>query len=215
MAFKDLFIVSEENGTAMNPKVPADNSNKAVNAAPAVVETVVAVSESSIMADEDIINKIWDKIIASNRPGPDYLELKNNVDALEDLPISGEQKIISAFKVLRKNYPSLQKEDITKAIDFYVTVVNEEKASGLSELESLKASNVTKVEDEIRGLQEKAEAMKREYDAIQKSIGDLTAKLAVAKNDIERKNGTFARSIDAVLSVLSADKENIMKINFN
>ena len=90
--------------------------------------------QSKITADDAIVSKLWDKIIAANRPGPDYLELKNNVEALEDLPISSEQKLISAFKVLKKGYPNFQKDDITKAIDFYIKVVDSEKIAGLQQL---------------------------------------------------------------------------------
>ena len=117
MALKDLFIKPDgvEQPTAEVKAAPsvsgAPKSFTAVSATKEENVTAVkqpsmdvkpTVMQSSITADEVIVNKVWDKIIAANRPGPDYLELKNNVEALEDLPISNEQKLISAFKVLRK-----------------------------------------------------------------------------------------------------------------
>lgn len=170
--------------------------------------------QNSITADEMIINKIWDKIIAANRPGPDYLELKNNVEALEDLPISSDQKLISAFKVLKKGYPNFQKDDITRAIDFYIKVVEDEKATGLSELEKMKASSVDGVENEIKSMQYKAEELKRQYDELQTQIGEKTLELTKAKNDIDVKYNSFVGSVDAVLNVLNSDKNNVMAINF-
>ena len=172
------------------------------------------ISTQTITADEAIINKVWDKIIAANRPGPDYLELKNNVEALDDLPISNEQKLRSAFKVLKKGYPNFKKEDITNAIDFYIKVVDDEKAAGLQQLEALKASNVDEVENEICSMQFRAEVLKRQYDELQTLIDSKTFELTRAKNYIEAKYNSFISSIEAVLNVLNNDKNNIIAINF-
>lgn len=177
------------------------------------VPSTVATS-GSISVDEKIVNMIWDKIIAANRPGPDYLELKNNVDALDDLPISNEQKLISAFKVLKKSYPNFQKDDIIKAIDFYLNVVNDEKNEGLKQLEEMRINNVDGAETEIKAMQAKAEELKRQYDELQSNIGTKTLELTQAKNKIEINHRKFIGSVDAVVNVLTRDKDNILTINF-
>lgn len=227
MAFIDLFVKSEE-GQAQ-PQQQEVKSSPTVSGAPKFSTTglsrqesdnsvpqssVMQSSSKSISADENIVNMIWDKIIEANRPGPDYLELKNNVEALEDLPISNEQKLMSAFKVLKKGYPNFQKDDITKAIDFYINIVNSEKEAGLKQLENLRVCNVDGVETEIKNMQAKAEELKKQYDELQSNIGSKTLELAQAKNDIDMKYNTFMGSVDAVMGVLNSDKENIMSINF-
>lgn len=227
MAFIDLFVKSDESqAQSQQQEVKNDNvvgkpnftsgisrqesDNSVAQPQPSVMQS----SSKSISADENIVSMIWDKIIEANRPGPDYLELKNNVEALEDLPISNEQKLMSAFKVLKKGYPNFQKDDITKAIDFYINVVNDEKDAGLKQLETLRANNVDGAELEIKTMQAKAEELKRQYDELQANIGAKTLELAQAKNDIEMKYNSFMGSVDAVMSVLNSDKENIMSINF-
>ena len=177
------------------------------------VPSTVATS-GSISVDEKIVNMIWDKIIAANRPGPDYLELKNNVDALDDLPISNEQKLISAFKVLKKTYPNFQKDDIIKAIDFYLNVVNDEKNEGLKQLEEMRINNVDGAETEIKAIQAKAEELKRQYNELQSNIDTKTLELTQAKNKIEINHRKFIGSVDAVVNVLTRDKDNILTINF-
>ena len=213
MGFKDLFIKSEESNEKKQeiptPQVPVPT--KPVSTPPVIVESQ---GSSSISADDTIVNMIWDKIISANRPGPDYLELKNNVEALEDLPISNEQKLISAFKVLKKGYPSFQKEDITKAIDFYINVVNDEKAAGLQQLEELRSKKIDGVEQEIKAMQIRAEELKKQYDELQANIGAKTIELTQAKNEIEVKSKAFIGSIESVMRVLVNDKENIISINF-
>ena len=77
-----------------------------------------------ISADPGIVEKLWKAIINENRPGPDYLELKNNVEALEDMPMTADQKILGAFKILQKQYPGFKKEDIDTSVKYYIDVVN-------------------------------------------------------------------------------------------
>lgn len=223
--FKGLFIKTEDETNVTEQVSPSTvgsptqkksfaNSESVQTVPTANVDVRSNTTQTSITADAEIVDKIWDKIIAANRPGPDYLELKNNVEALEDLPISNEQKLLSAFKVLKKGYPNFQKEDITKAIDFYIKVVDDEKNGGLQQLEALKASCVDGVEEEIRSMQFKAEELKRQYDELQTQIGEKTLELTRAKNDIEVKHNSFVSSIEAVLNVLNNDKNNVMAINF-
>lgn len=230
MAFIDLFIKSEDENSGQTHTVvstPTESvgspRNLNIGNQTSPIESVSEVrktnveqhtSTQTITADEAIINKVWDKIIAANRPGPDYLELKNNVEALDDLPISNEQKLRSAFKVLKKGYPNFKKEDITNAIDFYIKVVDDEKTAGLQQLEALKASNVDEVENEIASMQFRAEVMKRQYDELQTLIDSKTFELTRAKNDIDAKYNSFISSIEAVLNVLNNDKNNIIAINF-
>lgn len=230
MAFIDLFIKSEDENSGQTHTVvstPTESvgspRNLNIGNQTSPIESVSEVrktnveqhtSTQTITADEAIINKVWDKIIAANRPGPDYLELKNNVEALDDLPISNEQKLRSAFKVLKNGYPNFKKEDITNAIDFYIKVVDDEKADGLRQLEALKASNVDEVENEICSMQFRAEVLKRQYDELQTLIDSKTFELTRAKNDIEAKYNSFISSIEAVLNVLNNDKNNIIAINF-
>lgn len=222
MAIKDLFIKSEESnglGTqtkATNPvayTVPVAPAVSTIVSAPATGTGSAAWGELKI-SDDKIIDTIWNKIIGENRPGPDYLELKNNVDALNDLPISDEQKITSAFKVLQKSYPNFKKDDIIKAIDFYINVVNNEKNSGLSELAGIKANTVDGVEREIKQMELQAEDLKRQYDELQTKIASKSVELTKARADLETKNNVFLGSVNAVMSVLESDKNRIMSINF-
>ena len=230
MAFIDLFIKSEDENSGQTYTVvstPTESvgspRNLNIGNQTSPIESVSEVrktnveqhtSTQTITADEAIINKVWDKIIAANRHGPDYLELKNNVEALDDLPISNEQKLRAAFKVLKNGYPKFKKEDITNAIDFYIKVVDDEKAAGLQQLEALKASNVDEVEDEICSMQFRAEVLKRQYDELQTLIDSKTFELTRDKNYIEAKYNSFISSIEAVLNVLNNDKNNIIAINF-
>ena len=102
----------------------------------------------------------------------------------------------------------------TEINDFYVKVVNDEKEEGLKQLNSLIAVNITGVENEIQSMQSKAEELKRQYDELQSRIGEKTIELTKAKGDIDMKHNAFIGSVDAVMNVLTSDRENILNINF-
>lgn len=216
MGIKELFIKEEGNGTTpvQNTAPVTPETPKPQTATAPSVSGIQSPTASAISADPEIVNTIWTKIIEKNRPGPDYLELKNNVEALEDLPISPEQKILSAFKVLQKNYPNFKKEDITSAIDFYIKVVEEEKAQGLSELETLKQNTVDNVDEEIKRMQDQAADLKKKYDELQEKIATKNIEMNKAKADVEMKYTVFNGSVEAVMGVLELDKQKINTINF-
>lgn len=225
MALKDLFFKPDEDvstqtnvneakpkiATAVveQPKVNTEAPNISIHG-----NIPQNVASSSISADEGIVNKIWNAIIAANRPGPDYLELKNNVDALDSLPVSNEQKIIASFKILKKNYPNFKKEDITNAIDFYIGIVNDEKKKGLDQLAQLKSEKVDKAEADIEEMKKKADGLKNQYDELMASINTKNVELAQSRNEIEMNNNIFNESVNSVLNVLNSDKVSINNINF-
>lgn len=159
--------------------------------------------------DPAIVEKIWDAIIAENRPGPDYLELKNNVEALEDAPMSPEQKLISAFKILQKNYPNFAVADITSAIDHYIGVVNREKELGLTELNNIRATTVDAVQDEITSKETEMADITERYKVLQQEVADLKAQRSAAETDVNTKENTFQASVNAVLDVLNNDRKKV------
>lgn len=220
MGLKELFVKGDEQAPVQQQQQSATPVQQPqpqmppITPSPNVSSIQNNQSGNTISADPDIVNTIWQKIIEKNRPGPDYLELKNNVEALEDLPITPEQKILSAFKVLQKNYPNFKKEDITVAIDFYLKVVEEEKNTGLSELEALRMNTVDNVETEIKEMQGQAAELKRRYDELQEKIATKNIEMNKAKADVEMKYNVFTGSVEAVVGVLESDKQKIMTINF-
>lgn len=210
MGIIDLFIQRDEaQAQSVNTAQPT------VTSAPIVQSqgTALATATPSVTSDAEIVNKLWDVIISKNLPGPDYLELKNNVSALEDLPIPDEQKLVTAFKILKKSYPSFSKEDILKSIDTYTGIVNEEKTSGLAEVEKLRDSKVRSKEELISKMKKTADDLKRQYDDTIKQINELVADVTISKADIDTKQNAFISSIDTVLGVLSADKTKVSSLN--
>lgn len=166
-------------------------------------------SAPTAVADKGIIDRIWNAIIAQNRPGPDYLELKTTLQSLDNLPITLEQKISAAFNVLKGQYPNFDKTAILQAIDFYLGVVETEKQTGLGELDKLEHEKVSSVETEITEMQTRAQQMKAEYDALMEQIGEKNMAMQAAKVEINNNRMMFNASIQSVLDVLNTDRQKI------
>lgn len=226
MGFKDIFIKSDNNQPAQNQQ-----KNQAAqvyqSAQPEVNIPVTPVGGvdiptgalgttplNVISADPGIVEKLWKAIINENRPGPDYLELKNNVEALEDMPMTADQKILGAFKILQKQYPGFKKEDIDTAVKYYIDVVNREKEKGLSELKQIRTDTVDTVANSIAEKQQELSDLRQKMNELQNEIAELNSNMLKAKSEVDEKEEIFKVSVEAVLSVLNSDISKIQTINF-
>lgn len=213
MAIKDLFIKSETSESAPVSATPVASSTSVPQSAPSSVSPAIA--PTSIASNEKMVDKIWDDIINQNLPGPDYLELKNNVSALEGMPLSDEQKLVSAYSILKANYPkaNLSKEIILRAIDTYVNVVNDTKKAGLEQVAKMRAERVEGVEATIVSLKNEAAALKQKYEEILRQIEEYSTKAATESLSINNDETMFLASIDTVLNTLQSDKAKISSLN--
>ena len=199
----------ENPATVQTPQVIQSFGTNQLGMGSGVIPTLEQAATPQPVIDPAIVEKIWDAIIAENRPGPDYLELKNNVEALEDAPMSPEQKLISAFKILQKNYPKFTVADITSAIDHYIGVVNREKELGLTELNNIRATTVDAVQDEITSKETEMADITERYKVLQQEVADLKAQRSAAETDVNTKENTFQASVNAVLDVLNNDRKKV------
>lgn len=229
MALRDLFVKSDDNQNQSNQLVTAPVGQVQVqtqqsmgNIPQPMYQGNVGLPTGSIeqsvapaaQADPAIVEKLWNAIIAENRPGPDYLELKNNVEALDGVPLTADQKIISAFKILNKNYPNFKKDDITTAVQYYIDVVNREKATGLGELTKLREEKVESVATKIAEKQQQLSELRQQLADLNDEIAQMNAQMLAADDEIKQKENVFNASIDAVMAVLNNDSAKIQSIQF-
>ena len=225
MGFKDIFIKSDNDKQSVQQQpvqtAPVQQPvQQPVQTTP--VPTGIGIPNNTFGAatpnvtspDPTIVEELWKSIIKENRPGPDYLELKNNVEALEDMPMTADQKILGAFKILQKQYPNFKKDDITNAVSYYIEVINRERETGLSELKQLRLSTVDTVSDTITEKQQELSDLRQKMADLQNEIAELNANMLKAKADVEEKEAVFIASVEAVLSVLNSDNSKIQTINF-
>lgn len=218
MALKDLFVKSDTDQQNVQQQQPVQTAPVYQPVQPAGVGitngTLGTTAPNVVSADPAIVEELWKAIINENRPGPDYLELKNNVEALEDMPMTADQKILGAFKILKKQYPNFKKDDITSAVGYYINVVNRERETGLAELRQLRTSTVDTVGDTIAEKQQELSDLRQKVTDLQNEIAELNSNMLKAKAEVDEKEAVFTASVEAVLSVLNSDSSKIQTINF-
>lgn len=222
MALKDLFLKPDENVRQAAQQAAVQQAMTQPTPQPLMYQGGAAIptgmveqgAAPAVQPDPEIVGKIWDAIINENRPGPDYLELKNNVEALDGVPLTADQKIVSAFKILNKNYPNFRKEDITSAVEHYIKVVERERTNGLGELESCREREVKSVADTISTKQQELEELRRKAAELNDEIAEMNARMLAADEGIRQKESMFLASVEAVMSVLKSDNAKIQEIQF-
>lgn len=224
--FKDLFFVQESETSNVQVPVTKIKNEVFTPAAPTAapvhqVDSTDNAGRVSVEADETMVAQIWDRIIARNLPGPDYLELRNNASALEGLPLSEEQRLEAAFKVLKRTYPTLTKDIILNSIDTYIGVVSEEKEYGLNQCREAREKTIGEKESRIKLMRDTNEEkrrqwneLKKEIDATDATINKMEHEILTAKQEMEHQERAFLASIDSANSVLMSDKAKITTLNF-
>lgn len=169
---------------------------------------------------EDVMDRIWEVIIARNLPGPDYLELKNNAAALDGMPLSEEQKLEASFKVIKKQYNGFSKKVILDSIDTYIGIVREEQENGRKQCEKLRKDTVGEKEARHAQLVETAENIRKQIEEYQKQLAETTAavngiehEILTAKQEIDAKEQAFTSSINSVIAAFQTDKVKIASLN--
>lgn len=213
MAFKDYFI-KEESAPPAQPVIAQEVVPKAEN----IMPIQPTVREAPV--DKGIEAKIWDMIVAKNLPGPDYIEFKNTAAGLVEITPDENMQLKGAFNVLKRTYPTFNKEIILNSIDTYIGIVNEEKEKGKRECEELRK---TKVGDKVTSINnmkitaqeilKQIDDLKKQYEEVNADIHKLEIEVTDATNEIDSKERVFDSSVQAVIDTLNADKIKVSNLN--
>lgn len=223
---KDLFFVPDS-PEAQAPKEESKIRKEVFTPSQYEVRPTVAQPEASpqptstAVANDEMVAQIWEQIINRNLPGPDYLELRNNASALEGLPLTEEQRLEAAFKVLKKTYPSLTKDVILKSIDTYIGVVNEEKASGMEQCKAARQATIGEKESRLKVMRDtnqetlrQLNELKKRYEETELNIRNMEHEVLTATQEMDAREKAFLASIDSAIAVLNSDKSKIATLNF-
>ena len=190
--------------------VPLNLNATAMNADPSV-----GVSK----ANEEMVKRLWDTLVAKNFPGPDYLELKSHADALEPFMKSYDQRLLAAFNILKNQYPDFTVKMFTDAIDKYVKIIEEERKEGEAECERKLGLKVKNAEADYSDMEQKISDLQTEIAEKQKTLGEyiekktqLSQALSTARAEKDYQTQAFADSVESVLAFLASDKKTISQL---
>lgn len=229
MAFKDLFVKSDETQKSVQTQqAPSTNQNgvSVVPAAPVINPTQVSTpvvsvpSQQTAEIDENIIKELWNVLIQKNLPGPDFLELKSSAAALESMGLPTEKRYEAAFKMLRASYPDFTKEILLNSIETYKGYVNEELNTGLNECEEKKKATVgakqlllSEKESRLMEIQEQIAKLQAEYTEAQNEVLSIQQQIAENSQKLEHDEAVFRNSVEHVRNTLEQDKQIMSTLN--
>lgn len=177
---------------------------------------------SNSTPDEEMVNKLWQVIIEENLPGPDYVELKNNVAAISEsgLTTDENQMFKAAYKVLKRSYPQLTKEIISNSIEKYKDIIEKEKKNGLEQFEELRKTKVGSKNAEIETLKQRRETLEEEIRKKKEELGNIAVQLDKLEDEVQENTSTITRQIEKfessvkkVLQILNGDKNTVNNLN--
>jgi len=177
---------------------------------------------NSTVADEEMVQKLWQVIIEENLPGPDYVELKNNVAAISESGLTTDelQMFKAAYNVLKRSYPQLSKEIILKSIETYRGIIEKEKKNGMEQFEELRKTRVGSKNAEIEALKSKRTTLEDEIKKKREELGEIAINLDKLEGEVQENTNEinlqiqkFESSIKKVLQVLDSDKNKVNSLN--
>ena len=109
-SIKSAFVTEVEEQQEIQQPLPVQSSVQTTVAVPSV--RITPNIEGQI--DEDLLQKLCQKMEDSNLPGPDYLELKNvaNNDDMKRAIPDESQRLMVAFITMKSSNPEMTKESL-------------------------------------------------------------------------------------------------------
>lgn len=193
-------------------EVPVRKSVVPSTPAPASVSAPRPVLPGQV--DETMAQILEDAIVASNLPGFDYLEFRDALVNMKDLPLPEAQKFQAVFATAQSM--KVDKGKLLEAIDHYLKVVEKSSADfkayidGVTEKEvTSKSGTVDRLDQEmqknaaeIQRLTQVVQELKKQQDAVRMEV-------AQAELEISNKKAAFEATQAAVTQNLTSDRSKI------
>ncbi len=213
--FKSLFVVDDK----------ADASKQAT-AAPEGKEAHITSPSSSTRfrgsvksngdgkVDDKFLEVLFGALDAKNKEGFDYMEFKEFLRSLANVPMEDKTRYQSAFATAQTM--GATKENIINSAKEYISILGEEQVKFQQALEGQKEKNLTAKHEEIlaqeqdiRKKEEEIERLKNEITAHRKQIGALEVEINEASERLGETAANFEATYQALLGQIQQDVSNI------
>ena len=159
------------------------------------------------VADDTFVKRLWQAIAENHKPGQDYFEFKQSLDAMASLPIDEKNKFLSVFMIFKQQ--GCKKETITSSIDVYENVIKKEQATFAEEYEATHT-------EKVKSKQAQIEEAKKKVEDLNKQIVDANTFILTASQEaqqdelkLQMMSANFNQSAEKVLASLESDKNKI------
>jgi hypothetical protein len=215
--FKSLFIIEE--GDAPPASKPAEEKAKSSQKeeTPAAktfqVPLNTAVTGPGKVQDK-FLTVLFDALEASNQQGFDYMEFKDFLRSLANVPMDDATRYKSAFATAQTM--GATRENIINSAKQYLNVLAREQTKFQEALQGQKERNLTGKQEEIKNLEQtiknkeaEIEKLKADLDAHRQTIGNLEKEINSASEKLGQTANDFDATYQALLGQIQEDIRQI------
>lgn len=168
--------------------------------------------------DQKMYDELQEIIKASNMEGPDYYEF-SNVKKTFDSTMAGVPeavKVQTAFVGLKANAPTLTKDYLIKAGDYYLGKLDERASLFQTQMQSAIDSKVTSKLNSAKEKEESISVKRKQIEALQAEIAELesgvqkdTAEAQAEQFKIDSTAKNFQFTLEIVRGEIKTNQANI------
>lgn len=211
---KSLFVIEEGEPAAESKEATAsDKSNKKESSGtPRTVPIVKDGSKGHVQ--NKFLEVLFGALESSNQEGFDYLEFKDFLRSLANVPMDDSTRYKSAFATAQTM--GATKEKILSSARIYMDLLAKEETKFQEALQGQRDKNLTskqheikKLEGTIRDKQAEIEKLKTDIDNHRKQIGNLEQDINAASDKLAQTANDFEATYQALRGQIQEDVKNI------
>ncbi len=213
--FKSLFVI-EEGVPAQESKTSPEKSESAQKEIPAPARPfqVTSVSTGPGKVQDKFLEVLFSALEANNQDGFDYMEFKDFLRSLANVPMDDSTRYKSAFATAQTM--GATKEKIVSSAQHYLAILSKEQAKFQEALSGQKERNLTGKHEEIKQLEQTIknkeadiEKLKADLEAHRQQIGSLELEINAASEKLSQTTADFEATYQALLGQIELDVNNI------
>jgi hypothetical protein len=206
---KDLFIVPEPEGNR-----PAANTEKVTNAPVRPTPTTNAGGTTSSntggKVNDKFVGVLFGAIEKANQEGFDYLEFRNSLQSLKDMPMDEATRFQSAFAMAKTMGASAA--SLAASAQYYLNVLKQEEqkfgealANQQSQQIGQKKQDLTNLGETIKTKEAQIQSLQAEIETLKQQAGSLQQDLQTAAQHIESTKNDFSVSYNFIVDQIQKD----------
>lgn len=212
--FKSLFVIEDgEPGNEGKTSSESTSTENTRESAPFVFKKDTGESPTG-QVQEKFLEVLFGALTASNQEGFDYMEFKDFLKSLANVPMDDSTRYKSAFATAQTM--GATKEKILSSAKHYIAILEKEQTKFQEALEGQKQRNLHGKQDEIKHLgnaisqkEKEIEKLKADIEAHRQKIGTLEQEISNAGDKLHQTAGDFNASYKALVSQIESDVQNI------
>jgi hypothetical protein len=215
--FKSLFIIEEGETSPDNKTAEEKGKIQQKEESSTAKSFQVPVGNTSTgpgKVQDKFLTVLFDALEASNQQGFDYMEFKDFLRSLANVPMDDATRYKSAFATAQTM--GATKENIITSAKQYLAILAKEQSKFQEALQGQRDKNLTGKQDEIKHLEQtiknkeaEIEKLKSDLEAHRSSIANLETEINSASEKLAQTANDFEASYQALLGQIEGDIRQI------